>query len=107
MREKFLHFSQPTITRAEIAEVVKTMKSGWLTTGGQSRRFEEEFAAYIGVRHAVAVSSCTAALFLSLIAEGVQPGDEVITTPFTFVSTANVIHHLGAVPVFADIDEET
>lgn len=107
MREFFLPFSRPTITQAEIAEVVKTMKSGWLTTGRQSRRFEEEFAAYIGVRHAVAVSSCTAALFLSLIAEGVQPGDEVITTPFTFVSTANIVHHLGAVPVFADIDEET
>lgn len=106
-RRYYLQFSVPTITDAEIREVVKTLKSGWLTTGKRAKRFEEEFAAYIGCKHAVSVASGTAALFLSLKVEGVGPGDEVITTPFTFISTANVVHHLGAKPVFVDIDPDT
>jgi dTDP-4-amino-4,6-dideoxygalactose transaminase len=69
--------------------------------------FEEKMADYVGAKHAVSLASGTAALFLSLIVEGVEAGDEVVTTPFTFISTANVIHHLGAVPVLADIDPET
>lgn len=107
MRDTYLPFSQPDITQREIDEVVDTLKSGWLTSGRKCARFEENFAAYVGAAHAVAVSSGTAALFLSLLVEGVGPGDEVVTTPLTFASTANVIHHLGARPVFADIDFET
>ncbi len=106
-RKTYLPFSAPHITDAEIREVVRTLKSGWLTTGKRARLFEERFAEYVGSRHAVSVASGTAALFLSLLVEGVGPGDEVITSPFTFISTANVVHHLGARPVFADIDAET
>lgn len=107
MRKTYLQFSVPTITQAEITEVVKTLKSGWLTTGKKARLLEERFATYIGCKHAVTVASGTAALFLSLKVDGVGPGDEVITSPLTFISTANVVHHLGAKPVFADIDGET
>ncbi len=107
MRKSYLKFSFPHITQVEIDAVVRVLKSGWLTSGEQAGLFEEGMAAYTQARHAVAVSSGTAALFLSLLVEGVQPGDEVITTPFTFVSTANVIHHLGARPVFVDIEEDT
>jgi dTDP-4-amino-4,6-dideoxygalactose transaminase len=107
MRKTYLPFSAPHITQAEIREVVKTLESGWLTTGKKARKFEERFSEYIGSRHAVSVSSGTAALFLSLMVEGVGAGDEVITTPFTFVSSANVIHHLGGKPVFVDIEPET
>lgn len=107
MRNTYLQFSVPTITQAEITAVVKTLKSGWLTTGKKARLLEERFAAYIGCKHAVTVASGTAALFLSLKVDGVGPGDEVITSPLTFISTANVVHHLGAKPVFADIDGET
>ncbi|MFW6137055.1 MAG: DegT/DnrJ/EryC1/StrS family aminotransferase, partial [Candidatus Aminicenantaceae bacterium] len=102
-----MKFSVPDITREDIDAVVETLKSGWLTTGAKSLQLEEAFAAETGAEHAVSLSSGTSALFLSLIAEGVESGDEVITTPLTFASTANVIHHLGARPVFADIDPET
>lgn len=102
-----MKFSVPDITREDINAVVETLKSGWLTTGAKSLQLEEAFAAETEAEHAVSLSSGTSALFLSLIAEGVESGDEVITTPLTFASTANVIHHLGARPVFADIDPET
>ena len=107
MRKTYLQFSIPTITQAEITEVVKVLKSGWLTTGKRAKLLEERFADYIGCKHAVTVASGTAALFLSLKVDGVGPGDEVITSPLTFISTANVVFHLGAKPVFADIDGET
>jgi dTDP-4-amino-4,6-dideoxygalactose transaminase len=107
MRKTFLPFSKPSITKAEIHEVVKTLKSGWLTTGKKAKLFEERFAQYVGTKHAVSLSSGTAALFLSLIVNNIQPDDEVITTPLTFISTANVVHHLRARPVFCDIDENT
>ena len=97
-------FSPPFIGVEEIDEVLATLKSGWLTTGPRVRDFEQAFAAYVGVPHAVAVNSCTAALHLSLLAAGVGPGDEVITTPLTFCATANAIIHAGATPVFADVD---
>jgi dTDP-4-amino-4,6-dideoxygalactose transaminase len=87
----------------EIAEVVDTLRSGWLGTGPKTKRFEQEFAEYVGRRYAVATNSCTAALHLALAALGVGPGDEVVTTPLTFVATANVIEHCGATPVFADV----
>ena len=97
-------FAPPTVGPEEIAEVVATLESGWLTTGPRVAPFERRFADYVGAPHALAVNSCTAALHLSLLASGVGPGDEVITTPLTFCATANVIVHAGATPVFADID---
>jgi dTDP-4-amino-4,6-dideoxygalactose transaminase len=100
-------FSSPQIGADEIAEVVATLESGWLSTGPRVRRFEEKFATFVGAPQAVALNSCTAGLHLSLLAGGVGPGDEVITTPLTFCATANVIVHCGAIPVFADVDPAT
>jgi dTDP-4-amino-4,6-dideoxygalactose transaminase len=97
-------FAPPAIGPDEIAEVVATLESGWLSTGPRVRQFERAFAQYVGAPHAVAVNSCTAALHLSLLASDVGAGDEVITTPLTFCATANVVVHTGATPVFADID---
>src|SRR5512135_3339520 len=93
-------FGAPTIGEEEIDEVVDTLRSGWLGTGPKTKRFEREFAEYVGCEFAVATNSCTAALHLALAGLGVGPGDEVITTPLTFVATANVIEHCGATPVF-------
>lgn len=98
-----LPYNRPDITEEEIAEVVDTLRSGWLTTGPRTRRFEVEFAAYTGAAHALALSSATAALHLALVAAGVGPGDEVITTPLTFAACANVIVQEGATPVLADV----
>lgn len=108
-REKFLVFGAPLIGEEEIDEVVATLRSGWLGTGPKVRRFEEAFARYKGVDPGcvAAVNSCTAALHVSLIASGVGPGDEVITTPLTFCATVNAIIHAGATPVLADIDPDT
>jgi dTDP-4-amino-4,6-dideoxygalactose transaminase len=107
MRKEYLKFSTPSIAQEEIDEVIETLKSGWLTTGKKSKQLEDDFAKYIGATYAVTLSSCTAALFLSLVVTDIQPGDEVITTPFTFISTANVITHLKAKPVFVDIQDAT
>jgi dTDP-4-amino-4,6-dideoxygalactose transaminase len=100
-------FAPPAIGRDEIAEVVATLESGWLTTGARVHRFEQAFAEYVGAPYAVGVNSCTAALHLSLLASAIGPRDEVITTPLTFCATANTIVHVGATPVFADIDPQT
>ena len=100
-------FSPPAIGADEIAEVVKTLESGWLSTGPRVQRFEAAFARYVGASHAVALNSCTAGLHLSLLSAGIGPGDEVVTTPLTFCATANVIVHAGATPVFADVDPRT
>jgi dTDP-4-amino-4,6-dideoxygalactose transaminase len=97
-------FAPPDLGSGEIAEVVATLESGWLTTGPRVASFERRFADYVGAPHALAVNSCTAALHLSLLACGVEAGDEVVTTPLTFCATANVIVHAGGTPVFADID---
>lgn len=107
VREMFLVFGSPLIEEAEIQEVVACLRSGWISTGPRVGRFEEMFRDYIGAGHARALSSCTAALHLSMIVAGVRPGDEVITSPMTFAATANVITHVGAVPVFADVDRRT
>jgi dTDP-4-amino-4,6-dideoxygalactose transaminase len=104
---EYVDFAPPDLGNAEIAEVVETMHSGWLSTGPRTHAFERAFAEYIGSPHAVALNSCTAALHLSLLAAGIGPGDEVVTTPLTFCATANVIVHAGATPVFADIDPVT
>jgi dTDP-4-amino-4,6-dideoxygalactose transaminase len=105
--DRHVPFAPPAIGSHEIDEVVATLESGWLTTGPRVHRFEEAFAIYTGAPYAVAVNSCTAALHLSLIASGVGPGDEVVTTPMTFCATANTVVHCGATPVFADIDRAT
>ena len=108
MRDKFLPFALPDIGEEEIAEVVDSMRSGWLTTGPKTKAFERDFADYIGGGvEAMAVSSATAGLHLALEACGIRAGDEVITSVYTFTSTAEVIRYLGADPVFADIDERT
>jgi dTDP-4-amino-4,6-dideoxygalactose transaminase len=107
VRPELLHFSRPRLSDAEIASVVETLRSGWLTTAAKAREFEDSFKSYIGLRHAVALNSCTAGLFLSLKALKIGPGDEVITTPLTFAASVNVIEHVGAKPVFADIDPTT
>jgi UDP-4-amino-4-deoxy-L-arabinose-oxoglutarate aminotransferase len=104
----FLPFALPDIGEEEIAEVVDALRSGWLTTGPKTGAFEKEFAAFIGGgARALAVNSATAGLHLALEALGVGTGDEVITTPYTFTATAEVIRHLGANPVFVDIDPRT
>ncbi len=104
----FLPFALPDIGEEEIAEVVDSLRSGWLTTGPKTQRFEREFADFIGSDiQALAVNSATAGLHLVLEAFGIGPGDEVITTPYTFTATAGVIRHLGADPVFVDIDPKT
>jgi dTDP-4-amino-4,6-dideoxygalactose transaminase len=100
-------FAPPSLGPREIAEVVATLESGWLTTGPRVASFERAFAGYVGAPHALAVNSCTAALHLSLIACGVAAADEVVTTPLTFCATANAIVHAGGTPVFADIDPVT
>lgn len=107
VRESFLVFGCPALEEAEIQEVVATLRSGWIGTGPRVARFEESFRSYIGARHALALNSCTAALHLSMIAAGVGPGDEVITTPHTFAATANAVVHTGATPVFVDVDRRT
>lgn len=104
-RDAFLPWSLPMIGEEEIQEVVDSLRSGWITTGPKVKRFEAQFAEYIGVRHAIAVSSCTAALHIALTAIGVGPGDEVIVPTLTFCATANVVLHLGGTPVIVDVDE--
>ncbi len=98
-----LGFQPPAIGEEEIAAVAATLRSGWLTTGPRAAELERRFAEYVGAEHVLAVASGTAALHLSLLAVGVEPGDEVITTPITWPATANVIVHAGATPVFADV----
>lgn len=96
-------FHWPSIGQEEIDEVARTLKSGWLTSGARTAQFEQEFRAYAGAPYALGVNSCTAGLHLALAALNIGPGDEVITTPLTFCSTVNVILHVGATPVLADI----
>src|ERR1700686_1925961 len=103
-KENFLVFATPLVEDEEIAEVVATMKSGWLGSGPKVAMFEKDFKRYKGAEHAVALHSCTAALHLSMLAAEISPGDEVITTPLTFCATVNAILHAGGTPVLADID---
>ena len=107
VRKEFLTFGRPMIGEEEIAEMMDTLRSGWIGFGPKCIRFEEEFARYVNAEHAISVNSATAALHLALLAANVGPGDEVITTPMTFVATANVITHVGATPVFVDVDPVT
>jgi dTDP-4-amino-4,6-dideoxygalactose transaminase len=106
-KDNFLVFGSPRIEQAEIDEVVASMKSGWLGTGPKVAKFEKDFSAYLDNGYAAACNSCTAALHLSLVALGLKPGDEVITTPMTFCASINAIIHAGCTPVLADIDPVT
>lgn len=103
-QQEFIVFGSPAIGEEEVAEVVDSMRSGWLSTGPKVAKFEEMFRQYVGSKHAIALNSCTAGLHLLLLAAGIGPGDEVVTTPLTFAATANVIVHVGATPVFADVE---
>ena len=107
MDENNVPFALPDIGQGEIDAVVDVLRSRWLTTGEQCRRFEEAFASAVGAAHAVALNSCTAALHLSLEALGVQAGDRVFMSPYTFAATAEVVRYLDATPVFVDIDPVT
>jgi dTDP-4-amino-4,6-dideoxygalactose transaminase len=106
-RSEFLPFCVPAIGEEEIAEVVDTLRSSWISTGPKTQRLQAEFAAYVGAESAVAVNSGTAALHTALAALGIGPGDEVITTTMTFVSSVNVIEHVGATPRLVDVEPDT
>lgn len=106
-RKDFLPFYRPALGPEEEREIIDTLRSGWITTGPKTERFEREFADYISCAHAIGVTSCTAGLHLALVALGIGEGDEVITSPITFVATANVIVHQRARPVFADVEPDT
>ncbi|MFJ3483084.1 UDP-4-amino-4-deoxy-L-arabinose aminotransferase [Pseudomonas sp. NPDC090202] len=107
MDQAFLPFSRPSIGEEEIAAVTRVLQSGWITTGPECKKLEEQFAQRVGAEHAVALSSATGAMHIALLALGIGPGDEVITPSQTWVSTANVICLLGATPVFVDVDRDT
>jgi dTDP-4-amino-4,6-dideoxygalactose transaminase len=106
-RQQFLSFQPPAITEEEIEAVAETLRSGWLTTGPRTAELEARMRDYLEAKHVLAVTSGTAALHLSLVALGIGPGDEVITTSLTWPATANVIVHCGATPIFADIRPDT
>ncbi len=106
-RKTFLVFGSPCIDEADIREVVATMESGWLGTGPKTAQFEADIKQYKHANYSAAVNSCTAALHLSILAAGIRPGDEVITTPMTFCATVNAIIHAKATPVLADVDPVT
>jgi UDP-4-amino-4-deoxy-L-arabinose-oxoglutarate aminotransferase len=107
MSQSFLPFSRPSMGTEEIAAVEQVLRSGWITTGPKNQELERRFAEYTGARHAVALSSATGAMHVTLLALGIGPGDEVITPSQTWVSTANMICLLGATPVFVDVDIDT
>lgn len=107
MRDSFLPFAPPMIGEEEIEEVIDTLRSGWLTTGPKTRAFADQFAEFTEADSALTVSSCTAALHLSLLALDIGAGDEVITTPLTFAASVNVIEHAGARPVLVDVEPDT
>ncbi|MEE5078656.1 UDP-4-amino-4-deoxy-L-arabinose aminotransferase [Pseudomonas alliivorans] len=107
MNQSFLPFSRPSMGDEEIAAVTRVLKSGWITTGPECQKLEEQFAGRVGALHAIALSSATGAMHLTLLALGIGPGDEVITPSQTWVSTANMICLLGATPVFVDVDRNT
>src|SRR5207244_11923420 len=107
MTQPVVPFFRPSITEAEIAEVVNCLRSGWLTTGPVTRRFEEEFAQAVGARHAVALNSATAALHLAVEALGLKAGQGVLVPTMTFAATAEIVRYLGAIPILVDCDPLT
>lgn len=106
-KENFLVFGAPLFEEPEIEEVIACIRRRWIGTGPKVHEFEEDFRAFKGAKHAVALNSCTAALHLAMLAAGIGPGDEVITTPMTFCATINAIIHCGATPILADCDRVT
>ncbi len=107
MRATFLPFALPDVDEAELREIRESLRSGWLTTGPKTHQFEAAFAEAVGARYAVAVNSCTAAMHLALEAIGLGPGDEVITTTYTFAASAEVVRYFDARPVLVDVDPVT
>lgn len=107
MRKEFLVFGSPLIEQPEIDEVVDSLKSGWLGTGPKVKKFEEDFGKYKGVKHALALNSCTAALHLAMRAIGIRSGDEVIVPTMTFAATANAVIHAGGKPILVDCGRDT
>ncbi len=107
VRDNWMAFCLPDISEAEVESVSAAVRSGWWAKGPRTVEFEKQFAQYVGAKYCIGLNSCTAALHLALAAKGIGPGDEVITTPLTFAASANTILHVGATPVFADIDMET
>ncbi|UCB47518.1 MAG: DegT/DnrJ/EryC1/StrS family aminotransferase [Spirochaetota bacterium] len=107
VRKTVLSFSPPDIHDKEMDAVRRVLQSKWITSGKECKKFESLLSKYVGSEHAVVLGSATAGLFLSLKIEGIGDDDEVITTPYTFAATANVILHAGAHPVFADIEDES
>lgn len=105
--QNFIPIAQPWMDEREVDAVKRVIASGWITQGPEVASFEKEFAGFVGATHACAVSSCTTALHLALLAVGVQPGDEVMTVSHSFIATANSIRYCGAVPVFVDIEPDT
>src|SRR6266478_3294791 len=99
--------ARPYVGQEEEQAVIQSLRSGWLSQGQRVAQFEQEFAAYVGAKHAVAVSSCTTALHLGFIAAGIGPRDEVLCPSLSFIATANSIRYVGATPVFVDIDPAT
>jgi dTDP-4-amino-4,6-dideoxygalactose transaminase len=105
-RSVFIPFARPTIDKPELEEVLDALQSGWISTGPKVKQFEADIADHVGAANAVAVSSCTDGLHLSLRALGIGPGDEVIVPTLTFCSSANVVEHVGARPVLADVGDD-
>jgi dTDP-4-amino-4,6-dideoxygalactose transaminase len=103
--KEFIPFALPDIRQEEIDEVIHTLKSGWITTGPKTKVFEDEFAKYVGCKYALAVNSATSGLHLALDAIGLKKGDKVITSPYTFTATAEVVRYFDADPIFCDVDE--
>jgi len=106
-RRRFLPIATAVFGKEEEEEIIDTLRSGWITLGPKTKKFEEDLAKYTGAKYAIALNSCSAALHLAMLAIGIKAGDEVITTPFTFAATANAILHCGGKPVFADINPQT
>lgn len=107
IRKTFLSLAIPDISEEEIYEVVDTLKSGWISVGPKVKKFEEEFANYHGVKHAISNSSCTTALFIAAKALGIGRGDYVIVPTITWQSTANIVEQLDAIPLFTDVERDT
>ena len=107
MRREFLPFTRPSVTDAELSEVADALRSGWITSGPRVEAFQKAFAEYVGVPHALAVTSATAGFHMLTLALEIGPGDEVVTPSFTWPSAVNMIEAAGATPVFADVDRHT
>ena len=107
IRQDFLPLCRPSISQQEKSEIISALESGWLSTGPRTKQFERNMAEYLGAKEVLAISSCTAGLHLALVASGISTSDEVITSPLTFIASANTILHARATPVLADVDPQT